>query len=271
MTDAAPLLQVQQVSKVFDGQAGAVQALDRVSFDVAEGQFVAIVGPSGCGKSTLLSIVAGLDAPTTGDMILAGRRLTGPGTDRGMVFQGDCLFPWLTVAGNVRFGMHLRANAGSEAELSQTLDRSDGLIEAVGLTRFKDAYPSQLSGGMRQRAAIARALLHQPRLLLMDEPFGALDAQTRENMQDLLLGLCARQTTTVLFVTHDVEEAIYISDRVLVLAPHPGRLIEDIPITLDKPRDPSMKLSEPFTRYRARLLELLYTRTPATEAVVAGS
>jgi NitT/TauT family transport system ATP-binding protein len=259
------LLEVRRVSKRFAAKGGVVTALDDVSFDVAEGEIVCLLGTSGGGKSTLLSLIAGLDEASEGEITLDGEPITGPGTDRGMVFQRDCLFPWLTVTGNVRFGMRLKANA---AVLDGTaVGRSEYLIEAVGLGKFKDAYPKQLSGGMRQRAAIARALLNQPRVLLMDEPFGALDAQTREGMQELLLGLCAKHGTTVVFVTHDVEEAVYLGDRVVVMKAHPGEVTADVAIDLPRPRNAEMKLSEGFSRYRREILRLLHTRREA-EAVV---
>jgi NitT/TauT family transport system ATP-binding protein len=259
------LLEVRRVTKRFAAKGGVVTALDAVSFDVAEGEIVCLLGTSGCGKSTLLSLIAGLDEASEGEITLDGEPITGPGTDRGMVFQRDCLFPWLTVTGNVRFGMRLKANA---AVLDGTaVGRSEYLIEAVGLGKFKDAYPKQLSGGMRQRAAIARALLNQPRVLLMDEPFGALDAQTREGMQELLLGLCAKHGTTVVFVTHDVEEAVYLGDRVVVMKAHPGEVTADVAIDLPRPRNAEMKLSEGFSRYRREILGLLHTRREA-EAVV---
>ena len=259
------LLEVRRVSKRFAAKGGVVTALDDVSFDVAEGEIVCLLGTSGGGKSTLLSLIAGLDEASEGEITLDGEPITGPGPDRGMVFQRDCLFPWLTVTGNVRFGMRLKANA---VVLDGTaVGRSEYLIEAVGLGKFKDAYPKQLSGGMRQRAAIARALLNQPRVLLMDEPFGALDAQTREGMQELLLGLCAKHGTTVVFVTHDVEEAVYLGDRVVVMKAHPGEVTADVAIDLPRPRNAEMKLSEGFSRYRREILRLLHTRREA-EAVV---
>jgi NitT/TauT family transport system ATP-binding protein len=259
------LLEVRRVTKRFAAKGGVVTALDDVSFDVVEGEIVCLLGTSGGGKTTLLSLIAGLDEASEGEITLDGEPITGPGPDRGMVFQRDCLFPWLTVTGNVRFGMRLKANA---AVLDGTaVGRSEYLIEAVGLGKFKDAYPKQLSGGMRQRAAIARALLNQPRVLLMDEPFGALDAQTREGMQELLLGLCAKHGTTVVFVTHDVEEAVYLGDRVVVMKAHPGEVTADVAIDLPRPRNAEMKLSEGFSRYRREILRLLHTRREG-EAVV---
>jgi NitT/TauT family transport system ATP-binding protein len=255
------ILNVDAASKRFDTKHRSVLALDQTSFDVARGEIVCIVGTSGCGKSTLLSMVAGLEYPTTGEIRLEGRPIDGPGVDRGMVFQQDCLFPWLTVVGNVRFALRLAAAANLPSGIEMALDRSDYLIEAVGLQDFRHAYPKQLSGGMRQRAAIARALVTRPPILLMDEPFGSLDAMTREQMQALLLRLSAAQNTTVLFVTHDVEEAVYLADRVLVLKAHPGELIADIPIDLPRPRPAELRLESSFNQYRRDIVELLYRQS----------
>jgi NitT/TauT family transport system ATP-binding protein len=257
---SSPILEVRHVMKRYAVRSGVVTALDDVSLEVAEGEIVCIVGTSGCGKSTLLALVVGLDEPTEGEILLAGRPIRGAGPDRGMVFQRDCLFPWLTIRGNVRFGLELAANAGRAEQDRITPDRSEQLIEAVGLGRFRHAYPKQLSGGMRQRVAIARALATQPRLLLMDEPFSALDAQTREQMQDLLLALAAEQRTTVLFVTHDVEEAVYLADRVIVMHAHPGRAVADIAVDLPRPRAAAMKLGSAANRFRRDILGLLPQR-----------
>lgn len=253
-----PLLKIHELGKAFVSKSGEVRALERINLSVETGEIVTIVGPSGCGKSTLLSIVAGLEPSTEGEVLLAGQPVTGPGADRGMVFQRDCLFPWLTVEGNVRFGMKLSANRTTADAMAQTLSRAVSLIEAVGLKRFRHARPAELSGGMRQRASIARALLHQPRVLLMDEPFGALDAQTRETMQDLLLELAAEHQTTVLFVTHDVEEAVYLGDRVVVLAPHPGRMALIREIDFPRPRDQALKLEPAFRALRGEIRQYLY-------------
>jgi ABC-type nitrate/sulfonate/bicarbonate transport system ATPase subunit len=257
------ILKIDKVTKVFQAKVGEIVALEEVSFSVIEGEFVCLVGPSGCGKSTLLSIVAGLEFPTGGEILLGGQRITGPGIDRGVVFQKDCLFPWLSVSENVRFGLNLRANRHglSSSRMQSLLDRCDYLLEVVGLSRFKDAYPKELSGGMRQRAALARALANQPKVLLMDEPFGALDAQTREEMQELLLKVCERQGTTVLFVTHDVEEAVFLADRVLVMQAHPGKIIGKVPVPLPRPRNLEMTLETSFHAIRGEVLRLLYRRT----------
>jgi ABC-type nitrate/sulfonate/bicarbonate transport system ATPase subunit len=257
------ILKIDKVTKVFQAKVGEIVALEEVSFSVIEGEFVCLVGPSGCGKSTLLSIVAGLEFPTGGEILLGGQRITGPGIDRGVVFQKDCLFPWLSVSENVRFGLNLRANRHglSSSRMQSLLDRCDYLLEVVGLSRFKDAYPKELSGGMRQRAALARALANQPKVLLMDEPFGALDAQTREEMQELLLKVCERQGTTVLFVTHDVEEAVFLADRVLVMQAHPGKIVGEVPVPLPRPRNLETTLEASFHAIRGEVLRLLYHRT----------
>ena len=251
-------LRVVGLGRTFASRKKSVVAIDDLSFDVAEGAFVAVVGPSGCGKSTLLSILAGLDRPTAGGVWLDGAPLEGPSAERGVVFQRDCLFPWLTVAQNVRYVMRLSVGRGSPHHVEQMHERAAGLIEAVGLNHAADAYPHELSGGMRQRAAIARALLFQPKVLLMDEPFGALDAQTREQMQELLLTLCRRHRTTTVFVTHDVEEAVYLADRVVVLAANPGRVDTEIDVDLPRPRRFAMKLEPRFNELRAAVLRRLH-------------
>ena len=202
-------LSVRGVERRFD----TTLALQATDLDVAENGFVTILGPSGCGKSTLLRIVAGLDVQTAGEVTLEGRRISGPGADRGMVFQSYTLFPWLTVLDNVCFGLRERG-----MERSQQLDTAHGFLAKVGLKGFANHYPKQLSGGMQQRTALARALANNPRMLLMDEPFGALDHQTRELMQELLLGIWEAERKTVLFVTHDIDEAVFMGTRVEVLA-----------------------------------------------------
>ncbi|HWA71112.1 MAG TPA: ABC transporter ATP-binding protein [Polyangiaceae bacterium] len=249
------VLKVRGLRKEFETGSGRIVALRDVAFDVNAGEIVCIVGPSGSGKSTLLAMVAGLDAPTAGHILLDDEPVLGPGSDRGMVFQKDCLFPWLTVEQNVAFATALARHKRSDPEAAA--ERARSLILAVGLGAFKRALPRQLSGGMRQRAAIARALLCQPRILLMDEPFGALDAQTREQMQDLLLGLCGRGETTVLFVTHDVEEAVFLGDRVIVLSAHPGEIAAEIPVVLPRPRELEQKLDPEFSRVRREVVTAL--------------
>ena len=218
---------IENVSRVFPAVRGGepTRALEPTDLTVGDNDFVTILGPSGCGKSTLLRLVAGLDTPTTGRMLLDGKPVTRPGPDRGMVFQSYTLFPWLTVADNIAFG--LREKGVPAAERARVVE---SWLTRVGLTSFAHHYPKQLSGGMQQRTAIARALANDPAILLLDEPFGALDNQTRALMQELLLGIWERERKTVLFVTHDIEEAIFLASRVLVMTARPGRIKADVPI-----------------------------------------
>ncbi len=227
-------------------------ALEATDLEVAENDFVTILGPSGCGKSTLLRIVAGLDFPSTGEVTLDGRTIAGPGADRGMVFQSYTLFPWLTVRENVAFGLRERGLPAGERQAI-----ADGFLERVGLTGFASHFPKQLSGGMQQRTALARALANAPRILLMDEPFGALDHQTRELMQELLLGLWEREKKTVLFVTHDIDEAVFMGTRVMVMSARPGRIRLDRDVPLAHPRHYSVKTSAPFAALKAELTDVV--------------
>ncbi|TPQ33742.1 ABC transporter ATP-binding protein [Cupriavidus pinatubonensis] len=244
-------LSIQQVSRTFTNpRGGQTQALLPVDFEVRDNDFVTILGPSGCGKSTLLRIVAGLDTPTGGTVLLDGQPVSGPGADRGMVFQSYTLFPWLTIAQNVRFG--LRERGMSEAEQRE---RSDFFIQRVGLRGFEHHYAKQLSGGMQQRTAIARALANDPKILLLDEPFGALDNQTRVLMQELLLGIWEASRKTVLFVTHDIDEAIFMANRVAVFSARPGRIKSEIAVDFPHPRHYTIKTSPEFSALKARLTE----------------
>ena len=249
MTD---FLTLNAVSRTFASTTGgaSTQALQATSMTVAENDFITILGPSGCGKSTLLRIVAGLDQQTSGEVLLEGKRISGPGADRGMVFQSYTLFPWLNVRDNVCFGLNARGMARA-----QQLDIAQGFIKKVGLNGFENHYPKQLSGGMQQRTAIARALANGPRMLLMDEPFGALDHQTRELMQELLLGIWEAERKTVLFVTHDIDEAVFMGSRVVVMSARPGRIKLDLPVHLAHPRHYAVKTSPVFTELKARLME----------------
>jgi NitT/TauT family transport system ATP-binding protein len=249
-------LRVSALSKQFSTGCGAFHALADISFSVASGEFVALVGASGCGKSTLLRIIAGLDAASSGAVLIDGQAVLGPGRDRAMVFQDYSLYPWLTVLENIAFGRRLRANRLVARAQPETIDRAALLLELMGLERVKDLHPNALSGGMRQRVAIARALLCQPQLLLMDEPFGALDAQTREVMHDLILHIVALEKCTVLFVTHDVQEAVYLADRVIVLAPEPGHIDSIYGVTLPPPleRTAELKLSPDFLALEREIL-----------------
>jgi NitT/TauT family transport system ATP-binding protein len=244
-----PKLEVSHLTKAFPrGRDGVVRVLDDVSFAVAELEFVAIVGPSGCGKSTFLRIVDGLVAPDSGEVRINGQPVRGPGQGRGMVFQSFDLFPWRTAIGNVEFGLEM-ANVPREERRA----RARRWIERVGLVGFENAYPHQLSGGMQQRVGIARALAIEPEVLLMDEPFGALDVQTRDLLQDELLAIWQRERKTVLFVTHSIEEAIYLADRVLVLTPRPARIERVLEVPFARPRTEDVKASPAFVELRSEI------------------
>ncbi len=249
------VLRVEGLGKRFGEGNSAVTALDGVGFTVHRREFLCVVGASGCGKSTLVRILAGLDRPTSGQVLLDDKAVTGPGADRGMVFQAYTLFPWLTVRQNVMFGPRMRGagslTAGEEA---------DQWIALVGLDAFAGAYPYQLSGGMKQRVAIARALANSPRILLMDEPFGALDAQTRAQMQRHLLHIWKNADVTIVFITHDLDEAIYLADRILVLKPRPGRVAELIEVPVPRPRTPEQFLTPEFLAVRRHLEEWIHPR-----------
>jgi NitT/TauT family transport system ATP-binding protein len=236
------------VSKTFTGQT-EIRALEDASLEVGEGEFVALLGPSGCGKSTMLNLLAGFEKTSEGTLLFDGKLVTRPGPDRGVVFQEAALFPWLTVWQNVIFGPQVQGAARSEYE-----PKARNLLTLVGLEGFADALPAQLSGGMRQRVGIARALVMSPRALLMDEPFGALDAQTRLSMQQLLLDVWQSLGTTVLFVTHDIDEAILLSDRICVMSARPGRVVRTIPITLPRPRSIASLTSAEFVAYKAAIM-----------------
>jgi NitT/TauT family transport system ATP-binding protein len=244
-----PKVQIDAVGKVFGTGEDEFLAIDRIDLDIEANEFVSIVGTSGCGKSTLLNMVGGLAEPTFGDIRIDGKPVTGPGRDRGFVFQGYSLFEWQTVEGNIRFALEKSKLSAAE---KTALVRE--YVQAVGLTGFEKAFPRQLSGGMRQRVAIARALVYKPSLLLMDEPFGALDAQTRGMMQELLLGVWEKHKVTVLFVTHDVEEAIFLADRVIVLASRPGRVKKILPIAIERPRRFDVVTSPQFSAYKREIL-----------------
>ncbi|MGY4306524.1 ABC-type nitrate/sulfonate/bicarbonate transport system ATPase subunit [Bradyrhizobium sp. USDA 4369] len=245
-------LVIDQVTRTFPARQGhaPTRALEPVALTIGNNDFVTILGPSGCGKSTLLRIVAGLDHPTSGNVLLDGREVTGPGADRGMVFQSYTLFPWLTVRENIAFG--LRERGIPEDKRNAVADR---FIQQIGLNGFENHWPKQLSGGMQQRCAIARALANDPKILLLDEPFGALDNQTRVLMQEMLLGIWERDQKTVLFVTHDIEEAIFLGSRVLVMSARPGRIKADIKIALPHPRSYKIKTSPEFVALKERLVE----------------
>lgn len=255
-------LEVKGLSKEFETPHGTVTALKDISFQTHKREFVCVIGASGCGKSTLIRLLAGLETPTRGDVLLDGQVVRGPGPDRGMVFQGYTLFPWRTVKRNVMFGLEMAGRGHMPAE-----EEAMQWIELVGLTRFADSYPHQLSGGMKQRVAIARALANQPRILLMDEPFGALDAQTRAKMQAYLMEIWKNIDITILFITHDLDEAVYLADRILVLKAHPGEVQELIEVPVPQPRSVQQFLSPEFLATKKRLEELIH---PAQEKGTNG-
>jgi NitT/TauT family transport system ATP-binding protein len=254
------LLEVKNLNKVFQTPVGPCQALLDVSLKIHRREFISIIGPSGCGKSTLVRIIGGLDEPTSGEVLLKGEPVTGPGTDRGMVFQSYTLFPWLTVKKNVMFGLEIGGQDAGTAE-SEAMQ----WIGMVGLGDFAHAYPHQLSGGMKQRVAIARALANRPRILIMDEPFGALDALTRCQMQSYLLQIWRQVNVTILFITHDLEEAVYLSDRVLVLEANPGRIEEFVKNPVPRPRSVGQLLTPEFLSVKKRLDDLIH---PAEEGAL---
>ena len=242
------------VAKEFQPARGGplVTALDGLSLTVEDRSFVCLVGPSGCGKSTLLNLVAGFETPSRGSVTLEGKPISGPGPDRGVVFQEAALFPWLTVMANVCYGPRRRG-----VKRSVYLPAAEALLNEVGLHRFAESYPNELSGGMRQRVAIARALVNEPKVLLLDEPFGALDAQTRSLMQELLLKIWEQDQRTVLFVTHDVDEAVFMADRVIVMSRPPGRILADVLVTLPRSRSFEMLTSGEFAVLKRDVLALV--------------
>jgi NitT/TauT family transport system ATP-binding protein len=250
------ILDVQNLCKLFGSGERTTTALNDISFSTHRREFLCVVGPSGCGKSTLVRILAGLEEKTSGQVLLQGTPVDGPGPDRGMVFQGYTLFPWLTVKKNVMFGPEVNGHGKYEAE-----NRALQWLQLVGLDKFADAYPHQLSGGMKQRVAIVRALANQPPILLMDEPFGALDAQTRCRMQAHLLEIWRKIDITIVFITHDLDEAIFLADRILVLSAHPGEVQELIEVPVPRPRTAAQLLSSPFLATKARLEELIHSKS----------
>lgn len=254
------ILEVKNLGKVYKSAKGEVTALKDINFKTHRREFVCVIGPSGCGKSTLIRILAGLESHTSGDVLLDDKPVTGPGRDRGMVFQGYTLFPWLTVKKNVMFGLEMNNANTEEAAREASL-----WLELVGLDKFTNAYPHELSGGMKQRVAIARALVNKPRILLMDEPFGALDAQSRAKMQAHLLEIWRNVDVTILFITHDLDEAIFLADRILVLKAHPGEVQELIEVPVPRPRIPGNYTSPEFLVTKARLDALIHPPKSATE------
>lgn len=249
-------IEVRGLGKVFGEGSHRVEALRDINLEIAQNEFVTFVGASGCGKSTLLRIIAGLEYHTEGDVHAGGRPVTGPGADRAMVFQHYSLYPWLRVTENIKFSRRLRHGRDNltAADVEAASGRADALLRLMGLSAASNAWPNQLSGGMQQRVAIARALMGRPQILLMDEPFGALDAQTREVMHDLILHVHKLERATIAFVTHDVEEAIYLADRVVLMAPRPGRIDSIYPVPLPAEREQDMKHAPEFLALKKEIL-----------------
>lgn len=242
------------ITKTYESKKGKTVAIDDVSFDIQQNEFVSIVGPSGCGKSTLLRIIAGLDEPSSGQIMLNDKVLSGPGADRGMVFQGYTLFPWMTVEDNIAFGLKLKNKI--KAEIDEIVSK---YLELIELTQFRKSYPKELSGGMKQRVAIARALANSPEVLLMDEPFGALDPQTKASMQLLMRQIWQVERPTVIFITHDIEEAVFLSKRVYVMSARPGRIKEEVAIYLPYERTLELKDTQEFIELRKKVNNILHT------------
>jgi len=249
-------INIESAGKIFGDGGRNIIALQDVNLTIGSNEFVTFVGASGCGKSTLLRSIGGLETLTSGSIKVDGIAINGPGVGRAMVFQHYSLYPWLTVMGNIKFSrlLHVNREGITSSDVEAASGRADALLDLMGLTHVRDAYPNQLSGGMQQRVAIARALLPRPQILLMDEPFGALDAQTREVMHDMILHVSKLEKTTIVFVTHDVEEAIYLGQRVVVMAPRPGRIDSIYPVKLPAQRDQDMKLSPEFMLQKKEIL-----------------
>jgi NitT/TauT family transport system ATP-binding protein len=257
-----PAIRIRGVHKVFAGGGGEVTALGGIDLDVGQGELLCLLGPSGCGKSTLLNAIAGFSPPTAGSVLANGRPVTAPGPDRAMVFQEYALFPWLTVERNVAFGLEVRGEAPERIR-----DTVDALLSRLSLHEFRDRFPKDLSGGMRQRVAIARVLAIDPPMLLMDEPFGALDALTRRDLQDELLRIWAELSKTIVFVTHGIEESLYLADRVAVMTYRPGTVKRIVPVTLGRPRD----LASPeFNLLKRQVTELVMEEQRLHEADERG-
>jgi NitT/TauT family transport system ATP-binding protein len=255
MAEPDPLLQAINAGKIYQG---GIEALRNANLTIAPGEFVCLIGASGCGKSTLLRMIAGFETITSGQILTRGRPIAGPGPDRGMVFQDYGLFPWLTIRKNIAFGPIARGKPKHEA-----IATADRFVSMMGLERFADSYPHQLSGGMKQRVAIGRVLANDAQLALMDEPFGALDAMTRERLQDELLSIWRTTGLSVVFVTHSLEEAIFLADRVVVMSPGPGRIVAEQLITLERPRDVSSPEFNDIRRHLASLLHSDHVREDA--------
>jgi len=255
--------QFEHVSLSFDTPKGRLNVVEDVNYDINDGDFIAVIGPSGCGKTTMMSMLAGFQKPTSGKVLFDGAPVKGPGPERGVIFQEYGVFPWLTVKQNIAFGLNLKANHVPASERDAICDH---YLELMGLADFANSYPKHLSGGMRQRLAIARAYAVKPQFLLMDEPFGALDAQTRANMQNLLLKVLAAEGKTVMLITHSVEEAIYLASRIVVVTARPARIREIIDVPFAYPRDESIQERAEFGELRSHIRELVMSEYRAQQA-----
>ena len=263
-TTSTKRAQFDHVSLTFDTPKGKLSVVDDVTYDINDGDFIAVIGPSGCGKTTMMSMLAGFQQPTTGKVLFDGQPVNGPGPERGVIFQEYGVFPWLTVKQNIAFGLQLKANHVALSERNQICEH---YLALMGLTDFANSYPKHLSGGMRQRLAIARAYAVKPQFLLMDEPFGALDAQTRANMQNLLLKVLATEGKTVMLITHSVEEAIYLASRIVVVTARPARIKEIIDVPFGYPRDESLQERAEFVALRSHIRELVMSEYRAQQAL----
>lgn len=264
-TTSTKRAQFENVSLAFDTPKGKLRVVDDVTYDIHDGDFIAVIGPSGCGKTTMMSMLAGFQKPTTGKVLFDGHPVKGPGPERGVIFQEYGVFPWLTVKQNIAFGLQLKTNHVAVSERDQICEH---YLALMGLTDFANSYPKHLSGGMRQRLAIARAYAVKPQFLLMDEPFGALDAQTRANMQNLLLKVLATEGKTVMLITHSVEEAIYLASRIVVVTARPARIKEIIDVPFPYPRDKSLQERPEFGELRSHIRELVMSEYRAQQALV---
>jgi NitT/TauT family transport system ATP-binding protein len=256
-------VQFDHVSLTFGTPKGPLNVVEDVTYDINDGDFIAVIGPSGCGKTTMMSMLAGFQKPTTGQVLFDGLPVKGPGPERGVIFQEYGVFPWLTVKQNIAFGLQLKANHVAASEREHICEH---YLELMGLSDFANSYPKHLSGGMRQRLAIARAYAVKPQFLLMDEPFGALDAQTRANMQNLLLGVLATEGKTVMLITHSVEEAIYLASRIVVVTARPARIKQIIDVPFAYPRDESLQERPEFGELRSHIRELVMSEYRAQQA-----
>ncbi len=257
---ASSKILAEHIDKVYISGKKQTVAIEDASIDIQDNDFVCIVGPSGCGKSTLLRMLAGLDFPTSGKIIVNDRTVTGPGPDRGMVFQTYTLFPWMTVENNIKFGLKIKKMPKDKQQ-----EIADRYLDIIGLKKFAKSYPKELSGGMKQRVAIARALANQPEVLLMDEPFGALDPHTKSMMQLLMREIWEKEHPTVVFITHDIDEAVFLANKIYVMSARPGKIIKEVNVYLPHKRDLELKDSPEFIKIRKSINDLLYSANTATE------